>query len=164
MKRDKDNIDKTITNYFSVDKAPSEFTNHLMQQINDEVLEEHKFVQKVLKNHQHAVPNSNFAEHVLNRIEKSQEATSFQPVLGKKAWLAFAFLCTVIVFFALNSGPKIESQHSWASSLTSLTGSWQIPLPQILHSPILALSLLAIGLLLMVDFMINNRLELRVSP
>jgi hypothetical protein len=148
MKADKKDIFKKVLKLADADKPSAGFTENLMQFIETDVKTEAAL--KTLLQQEIAVgPDFSFTANTMAQITVVKQATVYKPIITRKAWYAIA--ATMFVFFMLiglsNQPTSINTNKNWIADAINYTHA--IP-------PIYLMALVAVALLLLVDYLITR--------
>jgi len=177
MKEDK-NIDKLIRDSLRFEEGPEDLTGKIMGKIEATEQIEGKALRSLLSKHVLESPSADFASNVMAQIETAT-ASETSPgsaativtnpvIIGKKAWAVIAAALFGFILFVMQTGTTSEATPNIYEGLMSKTGDFfsqmsgsvSYQLPELLTSPLFAISLFALSLLLLIEhFLRYNRIS-----
>lgn len=158
MKDKNVNIDKLIKQSLKIEEPSSDFSSIVMEQIYASDLEKEKSLTSLMQKHVLEEPSIDFTANVFSRIEHNSKVMSYQPILGKKAWLFIGSLFMMVLMYALFGLESSSVENSLLSEFLSKSISYfSFDLPSVSISPLFALSIFALSSLLFLDYYIRNK-------
>ena len=157
MKEDK-KIDKLIRESLKMEQPSIDFTNKIMNQIEEMAdAKQEAALGSLLKKNTLESPSLNFTARVMAEVEKASIKLADKPIISKKAWVFISIFVGSIFVFALLTGEKDTSSsnvlHGTIEKFDQiLTNSLTFDLPAILTSPLFGLSIFALSSLLFLDY------------
>ncbi|MCF6223199.1 MAG: hypothetical protein L3J34_05670 [Flavobacteriaceae bacterium] len=158
MQEKNKNIDKFIRDGMNLESASLDFSNKIMSQIHVAETEKEKALSTILQKYTHEEPSVYFAQNILSKIEMSASSTKYEPIISKKVWyFVITFLLAIMIYVAsfieeTSSQLKIVNEN-----IHKIGDLFLFELPEIISSPVLALSLFALSSLLFLDYFFQNR-------
>jgi len=158
MEEENKNIDKFIREGFEIENTSLDFSNKVMHQIHALDTAKEKALTSLLQKHTSEKASINFTKNVLIHIDIASKSTNYQPVIGKKAWAVILSIFIAIIFYIASFIEVSPKQLKIVNeSISKLGDLFSFNLPEIIISPILALSLFALSTLLFLDYFLRNR-------
>ncbi|MEN8124430.1 MAG: hypothetical protein ABFR32_04805 [Bacteroidota bacterium] len=158
MEKDSKNIDKIIQENLDIKNPSLDFTDKVMQQVLTSEVNEEKALTSLLQKHTLETPSLDFTSKVMLGLPQNSSAFVYQPVIGKKTWyfISLIFILLVIyISFNLDTTPK--QSEILIPYLIKIKSIFSFNMPDILTSPLFALSMFALSTLLLIDYFIRNR-------
>ena len=152
-------LDKLMRDYMYTENPPSDFSDKVMQQIVSSEKEKEKVLGLLMQKHAMESPSINFTHHVMDKIQvKEPYVFIYKPVISKKNWLMISVFLLLVVIFSFLSMDYQEDQLDYIGKfMIKLDSIISFQLPEVIFSPILALSLFTMSLFLWIDYFIQNR-------
>jgi len=161
-KKNKEHI-KKIINTESIDTAPVNFTNRVMQDVfvltNDEALKDVP-LEKLLKRIDIDEPSRDFLSNIMSQVLKEKEI-QYQPLISKKAWFIILASVIAVVLFSFMSTTTSESVSVLDKISPYVDQAQQLftnPFKNITFSPLLTISLLCLSSMLFFDAFLKRKL------
>jgi len=177
MKEDK-NIDKLIRDSLKFEQGPEGLTDKIMGKIEATEQIGEKALRSLMSKHVLESPSADFASNVMAKIEavtasetsaKSETHIVTNPVIiGKRAWAVIATALIGFILYVMQTGTTSEATPNIYEGLMSKTGDFfsqmsgsvSYQLPELLTSPLFAISLFALSFLLLLEhFFRYNRIS-----
>ena len=154
---------KEFINKNSIDKAPANFTNKVMQDVfmssNEEALKS-KELTTVLKRTTTEKPSEDFVTNVMSQVE-AQKEIQYEPLISKKAWIVISSIVVASVLFVfLDDAPEQSSNvvTKFSQYLDQAQYLNTNPFKNITFSPLLTMSLLCLSSMLFFDTFLKRKL------
>ena len=163
MSKKKEEHIKDFINMNSIDKAPVNFTDKVMQDVfmssNEEALKS-KELTSLLKRTTIEKPSHDFVATIMNQVAIQNEI-QYKPLISKKAWFIISITIVVLLLSVfLNDAPK-ESSSVLNKVSPYLDQAQQIftnPFKNIAFSPLLTMSLLCLCSMLLFDALLKRKI------
>lgn len=158
MENESKNIDKIIKQNMDIEKPSLEFTEKVMHQILASESIREKALISLLQKHTLKEPSIDFTSKVMSILPKNSHVFVYKPVISKNVWylLAVGFILMVVYIF-LNADDIVTSEllNSYIAKIGTV---FSFKIPNLLISPIFALSMFALSSLLLLDYFLRNRM------
>jgi len=158
MEDNKKRLDKFIKDGMAVENTSFDFSNKIMQNINATEKAKDRALGSLLQKHTLEQPSMGFSSAVLDEIHALSTAKAYQPVISKKVWyIIFSLVFLIICYILFYMDDLQTSTFIVDAYLIKLERLFTFELPDILSSPIFALSMFALSTLLFLDYFLKNR-------
>ena len=161
-KKQQKDIRKFI-NTNSIDKAPANFTNKVMQDVfmssNEEALKS-AALNSLLKRTTIEKPSYHFASNIMSQITAEKEI-EYQPLISKKAWLIISVVLIAFVLVTIFSNSTDGSTSIFSEVnpyIDQVKSVFNNPFKGVEVSPLLAISLLCLTSMLLFDNFLKKKL------
>jgi hypothetical protein len=177
MKEDK-NIDKLIRDNLRFEQGPEGLTDKIMGKIEAAEHIEEKALRSLMSKHVLESPSADFASNVMAQIgaatasetlsESETHIVTNPVIIGKRAWAVIATALIGFILYVMQTGTASEATPNIYEGLMSKTGDFfsqmsgsvSYQLPELLRSPLFAISLFALSFLLLLEhFFRYNRIS-----
>ncbi len=157
MKQDK-NIDRFIKKNLRTEKPSTSFSNELMQQIHALENENEKVLSSLLQKHSLEKPSVNFTSRIMREINAVSSQSVYQPVISKKVWFVIFSVILSFVIFAIFNFDNTAIQVKYIDGIVQkMSESLSYELPELISSPLMALSMFALSSLLILDRFLHRK-------
>jgi hypothetical protein len=157
MKENK-KIDKLIKHNIDVEKTSFDFSNRVMQQIMSSDLKKERALTNLLNKHTLENQTLEFTSKVMLVVKRNSTIVEYQPVISKKAWYFIASVFVLLMVFIVPYFDITFNQLNYKIPyLTNIKGVFSFNVPNILSSPLFAMSVFTLSFLLLLDYFIRNR-------
>ncbi len=167
-KRNKKHMKKLLKET-GIEKAPENFTQHVMKDVfislNEEGLKDQRLAQ-ILKTQSLEMPSDTFVSNVMEEV-KMREDLEYKPLISKKGWFAICGFIVALMMFVLFKETPQESTSIYTKVTPYLEEAKNIfsnPLEgrtffkETQLSPILTMSLFCLISMLLFDIKLRKRL------
>ena len=152
------NIDKLIKQNLNIEKPSLDFSNKVMYQVKAFELKKERAFSSLIQKNQLETPSIDFTSNVMSVIYQDSKVSVYTPVIGKKAWFLIASFILILLSYTIFN---LEVTQPYFTGLDKYIPSYDLDLsfnlPPILTSPLFAISIFALSLLLFLDYFVRNR-------
>jgi len=151
------NWDRLIKKNFLLDETSVDFTDKVMQRIEElDVLKE-KALGNLFKKYAQEEPSPMFSEKIMAQLG-TKPVFVYKPVISKRAWYVLGLITTVIFIVVLkDSSPEELNNPVYSNLYLKFSRLMEIELPAIFSSKLLAISLTACSILMTLEYFFRSR-------
>ena len=151
------NWDGLIKKNLLLDGTSIDFTNKVMQRIEEQDILKEKAMGNLFKKYAHEEPSPVFSEKIMAQLN-TKPVFVYEPVISKRAWLLLGLVTTAIFIVVLKgSSPEELNNPVYSELILKFSRIFDIELPAIFSSKLLAISLAACSILMSLEYFFRSR-------
>jgi hypothetical protein len=149
--------DEVFKKNLILDDASVDFTDNVMQRIDAMEELKEKALGNLFKKYVHEEPSALFSEKIMSQLI-AKPGFVYEPVISKRAWFVIGLIAAAIFILVIRTSPTEELNNPVYSNLIlKLNKLIDIELPAIFSSKLLAISLTAGSMLMVLEAFFRSR-------
>ncbi|MDZ7613996.1 MAG: hypothetical protein U5K51_10110 [Flavobacteriaceae bacterium] len=151
------NWDELIKKNLLLDETSIDFTNKVMQRIEELDVIKEKAMGNLFKKYAQEEPSPIFSEKIMAQLS-TKPGFVYQPVISKRAWFVLGLIAIAIFVVVLKgSSPEELNNPVYSNLVLKFSRLIDIKLPAIFSSKLLAVSLAACSILMSLEYFFRSR-------
>jgi len=140
-----------------LDDASVDFTDNVMQRIDAMEELKEKALGNLFKKYVHEEPSALFSEKIMSQLI-AKPGFVYEPVISKRVWFLIGLIAAAIFILVLRTSPTEELNNPvYSNLLLKFNKLIDIELPAIFSSKLLAISLTAGSILMVLEAFFRSR-------
>ena len=149
--------DEILKKNLILDDASVDFTDNVMQRIDAMEELKEKALGNLFKKYVQEEPSALFSEKIMSQLI-AKPGFVYEPVISKRAWFLIGLVAAAIFILVLRTSPTEELNNPvYSNLLLKFNKLIDIELPAILSSKLLAISLTACSMLMVLEAFFRSK-------